>query len=97
MTTEPLEIRVPKTDDGRIGRMVEVALDLLGIQKQELAARMDMSPQYLGQKIAGARPWKSTEIKRIATATGFNVGFFYADPAQVMEDLIQSTNYRKAS
>lgn len=98
-TTAPLAPVPPENSDARIGRMVEVLLDLLGLSKQELAARVGLSPSGLGQRISGARSWRSREVEQVAAALGFPVSTMYADPASLVDVLRDgggTINYRSA-
>jgi len=99
-TTTPIETHPPENSDARIGRMVEVLLDLLGVSKQELAGRVGLSPSGLGQRISGARSWRSREVEQVAAALGFPVTTMYADPASLVEALRSgggTINYRKSA
>jgi DNA-binding transcriptional regulator YdaS (Cro superfamily) len=98
-STSPLLGHPAQTTDARIGRMVEVLVDLLGVQKQELAEWVGMKPASLGQKISGSRPWKADELNRIAAALGFPVSVRYSDPEEVVGALRERRpiNYRKSA
>lgn len=98
-STPPLLGQPASGTDERIGRIVEVMLDLLGVSKQDLAARIGMKPQTLGQKISGKRPWSANELERVAAALGFPVMALHMDPAglaDVLREPRSSTNYRSA-
>lgn len=45
-STSPLFGDDPRNDDERIGRMVSMLLDLLGLKKQDLAGRLGMEPAH---------------------------------------------------
>lgn len=99
-TSAPLAAVPPENSDARIGRMVEVLLDLLGISKQELAGRVGLSPSGLGQRISGSRSWRSSEVEKVAAALGFPVTTMYADPESLADALrlgSATINYRKSA
>lgn len=98
-STSPLLGQPAAGTDERIGRIVEVMLDLLSVSKQALADRIGMRPGTLGQKISGNRPWTAQELERVAAALGFPVMALHMDPAGLAETLREpriSTNYRSA-
>lgn len=102
MSTEsitPLLGNRPESTDARIGRMVEVLLDLLGLQKQELAERVGMKPANLSKKIGGVVPWSASEVEKVAAALGFPIALLHVDPDEVAASLRtpgRSINYRSA-
>jgi predicted transcriptional regulator len=97
--TSPLVVHPADNSDERIGRMVEVLLDLLGVTKQDLAKSIGLSPSGLGQRISGSRPWRSREVEQVAAALGFPLSVLYADPEDVAGALREgrSINYRKSA
>jgi hypothetical protein len=98
-STSPLLGQPATGTDERIGRIVEVMLDLLGVSKQALAEQVGMKPQTLGQKISGNRPWSANELERVAAALGFPVMALHTDPAGLaaaLREPLSATNYRSA-
>lgn len=98
-STSPLLGSPALTTDQRIGRMVEVLLDLVGLRKQELAERIGMKPANLSKKLGGTNPWTANELERVAAALGFPVSLLHVDPEDVAASLRtpgRSINYRSA-
>jgi len=100
-STSPLLGGDPRNDDERIGRMVAMLLDLLGLKKQDLAGRLNMEPAHLSKKLRGTNAWSAKEVQRTAAALGFPVGLLYADPDEVASGLRGAgpgtINYRKST
>lgn len=53
-----------------IGRLIEVAIALSGLERKELAARIYCTPRQLGNYIAGRTSVKVATLIAIADATG---------------------------
>lgn len=99
-STSPLFGDDPRNDDERIGRMVSMLLDLLGLKKQDLAGRLGMEPAHLSKKLRGTNAWSANEVRRTAAALGFPVGLLMADPDEVAASLRDpgvTINYRKSA
>lgn len=99
-TLVPLSGKPAATSDARVGRVIEVLLDLMGIAKQDLAAQIGMSAGYLGQKISGSRSWKYREIEQVATALGVPKSLLGVDPEEILSILVEpgrSINYRSSA
>lgn len=88
---------LPLTKDEKIGRVIAAVLDLTGMQQAYLAALIGMKPSTLSNKINGLRPWKSSEVERVAQALGVPEPMLGRDPAAILEELRrQFVNYRSA-
>lgn len=63
--------------------------DLLGETLQNLASSAGISQSYLSEIAAGTRPFTIEHAEKIATATGFPIGFFKVDAPAIGDTTLQ--------
>lgn len=68
-----------------ISRSVLTELHRQGLERQQLAARVGVSPSWVSNKLAGRRRWTADDLDALASALGIPVAWLLM-PREVVTD-----------